>query len=127
MREGHGERVGAVARAHRRHVDHALDAVDLLLDRQRNVADDGGGAGAGIARGHLHGRRHDIGILRDRQPGERHEPEDDGQDGDDVGEDRPLDEELGDHGLSLRAAGAAAGAGAAGAAAGARRGARRPA
>jgi hypothetical protein len=34
-----------------------LDAVDLLLDRQRDGVDDGPGAGAGIAGGHLHGRR----------------------------------------------------------------------
>ena len=51
----------------------------------------------GIARRHLHGGRHDIGILRDRKRVERDDAEDDDQQRDDVGEDRPLDKELGDH------------------------------
>ena len=48
-------------------------AVDLLLDRQRHVAHQRRGASTGIARRHLHGRRHDVGILRDRQAEKRHE------------------------------------------------------
>ena len=69
----------------------------LLLDRQGHLARDGRGAGAGIARRHLHGGRHDVGILRDGQIVERDDAEDDDQQRDDVGENRPLDEELGDH------------------------------
>ena len=66
--EGHGQRVGAVVGAGRLHVDHALDAVDLQLDRQRDVCRRRSCALApGIGRRHLHGRRHDVGILRDRQ------------------------------------------------------------
>jgi hypothetical protein len=38
----------------------------LLLDRQGDGVDDGAGAGAGITRRDLHGRGHDVGILRDR-------------------------------------------------------------
>ena len=64
--ERHRQRVGAVGGAVGLHVDHALDAVHLLLDRQGDGVDDGAGAGAGITRGDLHGRGHDVGILRDR-------------------------------------------------------------
>jgi len=54
-----------------------------------------------IPRAHLDGRRHDLGILGDGQPVEEHPPDDDGDEGDDVGEDRMLDEELGDHGAAF--------------------------
>ena len=50
----------------RGHVDHVLDAVDLLLDRR----DDGGGdnvrVGAGILAGDVDGGRRDLGVLSDR-------------------------------------------------------------
>src|SRR6266481_9109676 len=42
-----------------------------------------------------------FGILSDGQPVEEHPPEDDDDEGNDVGEDRPLDEELGDHGAAF--------------------------
>ena len=96
--EGHGQRIGAVGAAVGLHVEHVLDAVDLLLDRQRHGVDHGLGARAGIARGDLHGRRHHVGILRDREIEQRHAADQDHQHGDDVGENRPLDEEFGDHG-----------------------------
>ena len=38
--ERHGQRVAAVGRAVGLHVEHALDAVDLLLDRQRDGLDE---------------------------------------------------------------------------------------
>ena len=65
--ERDGQRIGAVGGAVGLHVEHVLDAVDLLLDRQRHGIDHGLGAGAGIARRDLHRRRHHVGILRDRQ------------------------------------------------------------
>ena len=99
--EGDGQRIGAVGRGVGLHVDHAVDAVDFLLDRQRHRVDDGLGAGAGIARGHLHGRRHHIGILRDGQAEHGHAADDDDQNRDDVGEDRSLDEEFRDHGAAV--------------------------
>ncbi len=58
--EGDGEVVGAVAGAGRLHVQHALDAVDLLLDRQGDRVHHRPGAGAGIGRGDLHRRRHHV-------------------------------------------------------------------
>ena len=106
--EGHGERVGAVAGAGRLHVDHVLDAVDLLLDRQRHRIHHRARAGAGIARRHLHGRRHDVGILRDRQPVERDRADQNHQDGENVRQNRTLDEEFRDHRRSSRYLAAAA-------------------
>jgi hypothetical protein len=76
------------------HVEHVLDAVDLLFYRQGNRVDHGPGAGAGIARRHLHRRRHHVGILRDRKVEQRDAADQDHQQRDDVREDRPLDEEL---------------------------------
>ncbi len=96
--EGHGQRIGAVGAAVGLHVEHVLDAVDLLLDRQRDGVDHGLGAGAGIARGDLHRRRHHVGILRDREVEQRDAADQDHQKRDDVREDRPLDEEFRDHG-----------------------------
>ncbi|MGY3469612.1 hypothetical protein ACVW0I_006483 [Bradyrhizobium sp. LM6.11] len=92
--EGHCQRIGAVGAAVGLHVEHVLDAVDLLLDRQRHGVDHGLGAGAWIAGGDLHRRRHHIGILRDREIEQRDAADQDHQQRDDVREDRPLDEEF---------------------------------
>jgi drug/metabolite transporter (DMT)-like permease len=50
-----------------------IGAVALLLDRQRDGVDDGPGAGAGIAGGHLHGRRDHVGaaVPRPADPSQR--------------------------------------------------------
>ena len=93
-RKGYGEAVAAVARIRRLHVDHILDAVDLLLDRQRHGVHERAGAGSGIAGRHLNGRRDDVGILGDRQAVERDSADQNHQDRDDVREDRTLDEEF---------------------------------
>ena len=65
--ERHRQGIAAVARAGGLHVQHALHAVHLLLDRQGDGVHHGLGAGAGIARGDLHCRRHHVRILRHRQ------------------------------------------------------------
>ncbi len=57
----------SVARAIRRHVDHAVDAVDLLLDRGGHRVGDGLGVGAGVGCGDLDLGRDDVGIERQRQ------------------------------------------------------------
>jgi hypothetical protein len=95
--EGHDQRIGAVIGRGRLHIEHVLDAVHLLLDRQRDGVDDRLSIGAGIARGDLHGRRRDRRVLGDRQVEDRHGPDDDREQRDDVGEDRPLDEIFGEH------------------------------
>ena len=65
--EGDGQHVGAIRAAGRGHVQRILHAVDPLLDGNPDGLGDDFGAGPGIARNHLDGRRNDIGILRDRQ------------------------------------------------------------
>jgi hypothetical protein len=50
-----------------RHVDHVLDAVDLLLDRRHHRRGHDLGAGAGILAGDADQGRRDLGVLRDRQ------------------------------------------------------------
>ena len=65
--EGHRERVAAVPGAVGLHVEHLLDAVDLLLDRQRHRLDQRLRARARIGRRDLDGGRRDRRILRDRQ------------------------------------------------------------
>ena len=96
--ERHGQRVAAVGRAERLHVDHAVDAVDLLLDRQRHGIDHVARAGAGIAGRHRDRRRHHIGILRHRQREQRHAADHDHEDGEHIRQNRTLDEEFRDHG-----------------------------
>ena len=90
------DREAAVGRRVRRHVEHVLDAVDLLLDRRHHGRGDDVGAGAGILAGDVDDRRRDLGILRDRQARERHAAEDHEHDRDHGGEDRPVDEEVRD-------------------------------
>ena len=70
-REGDGERVAAVGADGRLHVEHVVDAVDLLLDRLGDRLLDHLGAGPGIAPGHLHLRRHDVGKLGERDREDR--------------------------------------------------------
>ncbi len=92
--EGHRDREASVRRRVRRHVDHVLDAVDLLLDRRHHGRGDDVGAGAGILPGHVDDRRRDLRILRDRQARERHAADDHEHDRDDGGEDRTIDEKM---------------------------------
>jgi hypothetical protein len=95
--ERHRERIAAVGAAVGLHVDHAFDAIDLLLDGQGNSVDDGAGAGSGIAGRDLHGRRHHVRILRHRQREQRHRADHHGQDRQHIGENGPGDEEISDH------------------------------
>ena len=94
--EGDGERHAAVAGRLRRHIEHVVDAVDLLLERRGHGLGDDLGRGARIARGDRDRGRGDVGILRDRQAeiGDRADQRDD--DRDDRGKDRPVDEEMRD-------------------------------
>ncbi len=95
--EGHGQRIAAVGSAGRLHVNHAFDAVDLLFDRLCHRLDQGLGAGAGVIGRHLNRRRGDVGIFGDRQAEQSDAADHEGQDGDDIGEDRPVDEEFRNH------------------------------
>ena len=91
--ERDGERHLAVGRALRRHVEHVLDAVDLLLDRRRDRVRDDLGRRPGVRGLHHDRRRHDLGVLRDRQRPVGQATQDERDDREDGSEDRPVDEE----------------------------------
>jgi hypothetical protein len=57
----------------------------------------GAATGAGIARGDLHGERHDVGVLRDRLCEQRNGADHHRQDGDHIRENRSPDEKIRDH------------------------------
>ena len=78
------------------HVDHVLDAVDRLLERRRDRLADHLGGGAGIAGGHLHRRRHDLRILRDRQDHQRAETDQREEHAEHRRQDGAIDEEMGE-------------------------------
>ena len=99
--EGDDQRVAAVGGAPGLHVDHAVDAIDLLLDRQRDGVDHRARARAGVARGDGNGRRHHVGILGDRKPHERDGADHHHEDGEHVRQNGTLDEKLRDHGAPL--------------------------
>ena len=94
--EGDRDREAPVGGRVRGHVEHVLDAVDLLLDRRHHGRGHHVRAGARILAGHVDDRRRDLGILRDRQPEERHRAQDHEHDRDHGGKDRPVDEEVRD-------------------------------
>ena len=106
--ERHRQRVGAVIGAGRLHVEHALDAVDLQLDRQCHGVDDGLRAGARVAGRHLYRRRRHVRVLSDRQSENADRADQNQHDRQHIGEDRVLDEKLRDHCCAPGAAGAAA-------------------
>ena len=77
-----------------RHVEHLLDPVYRLLDRVGDRVGDGLGRGAGIGGGDGHGGGGNIRILTHRQAGIGDCPHQGDDDGDDGGEDRPVNEEM---------------------------------
>ncbi len=101
--ERHDQRVRAIGRAGRLHVQHALHAVDLLFDRQRHRVHHGIRARPRIARGDRHGRRHDVRVLRHRQREQRDAADQHHHDRQHIGQHRPIDEEFRDHRLPLPA------------------------
>ena len=99
-REGDDQGVRAVARVRRLHVDHVLDAVDVLLDRQSDGVDERHGACAGIARRHLDGWRDDVRILRARQVKKRDQADENEDERQHIGEHWPADEKARDRSRS---------------------------
>ena len=91
--EGDGQAHLPVVGAGRGHVEHALGAVHLVLDGQREGALDHVGTGAVVAGRDLNGGRHDRGELGDRQQRDRDGTGQRDQDRHHRGEDRAVDEE----------------------------------
>ena len=98
-REVHVEEHAAVAGVGRLHVDHRLDAVDLLLDGRRDRLLHRHRRGARVGRRDADRGRGQERVLLDAERGQDERPEQHDQDRDDDGDDRPPDEELG-HGYA---------------------------
>ena len=73
--EGNRDREPAVSGRLTAHVEHVLDAIDLLLERRRHGARHRIRGCARIHRGDLHCGRDDFRVLCDRQNRERTKPE----------------------------------------------------
>jgi len=69
------QRVAAVVARLGRHVQHVFHAVDLLLDRRRHGVGQHLRAGPGIRASDLHGRRRDLGVLRNGQREQSGQPD----------------------------------------------------
>ena len=82
-----------VVRRARRHVDHPLDAVDLLLDGRGHGRGDGLRVGPGIDGADLDRRRRDIRVLGHRQLDQSDQPDQHDRQREHRGEDRAIDEE----------------------------------
>jgi hypothetical protein len=99
--ERHGHRQVAVRGGLRGHVDHALDAVDLLLDRRGDRVGHRLRAGAGIVGVDGDGRRRDLRQLVDAEAGVADGADDDDDHRHHRSEDRTGDEEMAEpHGRS---------------------------
>ena len=83
-----------VRRRVRRHVDHVLDAVDLLLDRRHHGRGDHLRTGPRILSRHVDDGRCDLRILGNREPGERDAADDHEDDRNDRCENRTVDEKM---------------------------------
>ena len=92
--EGDAQRHVAVARALRRHVEHVLNAIDLLLDRRRHGFRDHLRVRARVVGRDLDGWRRDLGILRDRKRRKRDHAEERDDNADHAGKNRPVDEKV---------------------------------
>ena len=92
--ERDGQRHAAVGRRLREHVEHALDAVELLLERTGDGFGDHFRIRAGIRRAHDNGRRRDARVLTDRQLEQRDAAADENQQRENRREDRASDEKL---------------------------------
>ena len=93
--------VGAVVGRLRRHVHHALDAADLLLDRRRHYVAHRHRVGPGIKGGHQHRGRADLGVLGYRERDDRHAARQHKHDREHGGKDRAIDKKVGNHLLPI--------------------------
>ena len=97
QREGDGEGIGAVIGAGGGHVDHVFHAVDLQLYGRADGLGHGFCVRAGIAGGNGDRRRGDVGIQRYGKARQRHDAQNDRNDGNDVGKNGILDEQACKH------------------------------
>ena len=95
--EGDRDRRRPVVAARRRHVLHALDAVDRLLERVGDRGLDRLGVRAVVERRHQDARRRQLGKLRDRQRRNRDGAGKDDHQRADARQNRTADEDVGNH------------------------------
>ncbi len=95
--EGDGQIVRTIAGAGGLHVEHALDAVDFLLNWRANRFGNHLGIRTGIRRGYLDGGRRNLRVAGDRQHPHHHAPHQHGENSQHRGEDRPVDKESRKH------------------------------
>ncbi len=95
--EGQGDRGGAIRFAGRGHIEEALDPVQFLLDDLRDILFERARVGARIGDADRQRRRRDRRILLYGQAAQRDDPGQQDADGDDPGEDGPVDEKAGGH------------------------------
>src|SRR6267143_770629 len=91
--EGDGQCHAAVGGGLARHVQHALDAVDLLLERRRHRLGDDLRVRAGIVGGDDDRRRHYLRVFGDWQEAQRDDPAEEGEHRQHARKDRAVDEE----------------------------------
>jgi hypothetical protein len=96
--EGRGDRRDTAVGARRRHVHHALDAVDRLLERRGDRAFNGLRVRARVKGGHRDRRRRELRIPRNRQVGNGNGAREDDQKRADCRQDRAANEEIAHHG-----------------------------
>src|SRR5437762_1143750 len=84
----------AVARALRRHIEHVLNAIDLLLDRRRHRFRYDLRVCAGISGRHLDRWWRNLRILRNRKRRKRDQADERDDDADNAGKDRPVDKKM---------------------------------
>ena len=87
----------AAVGARRGHVEHALDAVDRLLERRRDRGLDFLRVGAGVERGDVDLRRREARVLRDRHRRDGDRAGEDQDERADRREDRTADEGVDEH------------------------------
>src|SRR5438477_6772374 len=92
--ESDTQRHVAVARALRRHVEHVLNAIDLLLDRRRHRFRYDLRVGTGIVGRDLDGGWRDLWVLRNWKRRKRDYADERNDNADDAGENWPVDEEV---------------------------------
>ncbi len=98
--EADGQGIAAVIGAVGFHVQHLVDAVDGGFERLGDGGFDNGGGGAGEARADLDLGRDDVRELGDREAGPGDQAGQGGDDGNDDGQARTVDEDGREHGVS---------------------------
>ena len=100
--EGNDQGIVAFVGAEGLHIDHAFDAIDLLFDGESDLIDHRAGTGPWVGGGDLDGWGGNGGELGDGEAEDGDASEEHHDEGENVGENGPLDEEFREHALVTR-------------------------